>query len=158
MGEENEGVMHRLFSPCMEGDDNYGLGADGVARRGRVGLDGFGLSPSAAHPPNWSAHNLPSLLILMLINARSTKKTWIAFINDLILDEEVDLVCITETWAGTEKGVALSQVLAFAMAIGEGGGIALINQTDIPLTMKPVQQQLGLEHLHFFLGDLDRWG
>lgn len=45
-------------------------------------------------------------LKLLLINARSIKNM-IILIHDLILDEDVDLACISETWVGAEDDVAL---------------------------------------------------
>lgn len=75
------------------------MGADGTAKIGGVGLDKFGLSLPLPLQPNQGNHDChvdhPCSLKLMLINGRSIKKTKITFIHDLILDEEVDLACIT---------------------------------------------------------------
>ena len=57
--------------------------------------------------PRGSQISQPSTLKLMLLNARSvSNKSQI--IQDLILEEDADLACITETWMGGEGGVPLT--------------------------------------------------
>ena len=52
--------------------------------------------------PSW-----PSTLNLVPLNARSVSNKS-QLIQDLILEEDADLACITETWMGGEGGVPLT--------------------------------------------------
>lgn len=50
---------------------------------------------------------LPSCLTMVLINGRSVNKKS-RFIHDLIVDKDIDLPGITETWLGNGDNVGLS--------------------------------------------------
>lgn len=94
---------------------------------------------SPSYPPTWGIHgcytDLPSGLRLVPLNARFIRnKTYL--IHDLIADEKIDLVCITETWVRSEMDVSLQEITvdprfqcaALAMARGAkivGGGVCV---------------------------------
>lgn len=101
-----------ILSQCMEGG-----GKCLMVVAGGVGLEeGLAVSCLSPHfypPTHPKAHDshtdLPSSSNLMPINTRSTtNKTTI--IHDVIMDEEIDLACITETWVSREDDINPSLV------------------------------------------------
>lgn len=64
--------------------------------------------PPSTHLDNPGSHSVfPFCLKMMLINARSVnKKTHL--IDDLIVHEDIDQTCITETWLGSGDDANLS--------------------------------------------------
>ena len=62
----------------------------------------------------------PSTLRLLLLNARSvSNKTQLIY--DLILEEDADLACITETWIGGEGGPPLALICPPGYAVQHQG-------------------------------------
>ena len=62
----------------------------------------------------------PQNLSLLLRNARSVKnKTNVSY--DLLLDEEADLACFTETWLGDDSGPTWAQALPARCCVREQG-------------------------------------
>ena len=94
----------------ITGRGRYGVGAVAIKRRRTADrcLNAFSCSSSAAICSNLGNQpNRSPSLSLVLINVTSAhNKT--ELIQDLILEEWTDLVCITETWVGAEGGATLS--------------------------------------------------
>ena len=62
----------------------------------------------------------PSTLRLVLLNARSVSNK-VQVIQDLILEEDTDLACITETWIGGEGGPPLALICPPGYAVQHQG-------------------------------------
>ena len=67
-----------------------------------------------------SRTSLPSTLRLVLLNARSVSNK-AQVIQDLILEEDTDLACITETWIGGEGGPPLALICPPGYAVQHQG-------------------------------------
>uniref|UniRef100_A0A803TC32 Reverse transcriptase domain-containing protein n=1 Tax=Anolis carolinensis TaxID=28377 RepID=A0A803TC32_ANOCA len=174
-GEEKERGQLDRGGGCSDG---WGASIEVVSGRGRYGKGRpnhsirprvFGRtlivpkrSPDVANLG--SQDGGPSRLKVVLFNARSVNgKT--SFIQDLILDEHVDLACITETWLDEMGGVNLTQLCPPGYSVqhqprsgGRGGGVAVVYRDSIPLTRCPVPQSTMFECVHLRVGDRDRLG
>ena len=115
--------MERKACPPSEGPQNipvttgrgqYGVGSVPTRARRVTNrcLKAVRCSEMETNPQyRGSQTSLPSTLRLVLLNARSvSNKTQLIY--DLILDENADLACITETWIGREGGPPSSHLPA----------------------------------------------
>ena len=108
--------------------------------------------------PSW-----PSTLNLVLLNARSVSNKS-QLIQDLILEEDADLPCITETWMGGEGGVPLTLSCPPDYAVQhqgrlEGqGGVAIVYRKSLEVTRRSSVVKPGLEALHVRVGARDGIG
>lgn len=121
-------------------------------RRGGVRLESC---PPASHLSK-QIHNdchadCPTHLRDMLVNVRSTNNKSI-LIQEIILDEDIDLTRITNTWLGKAEDVNLSLICLLGFGVWhlpwakqQGGGVAVVDWKTIMVTGKPVQQLAGLE-------------
>ena len=109
----------------------------------------------------------PQNLSLLLCNARSAKnKTHIIY--DLLLDEEADLACFTETWLGDDSGPTWAQALPAGYCISEqvrksGRGtrtcrVAVVYKDNLNLTRLPVRKLNHIKCVYLSLKTRDRLG
>ena len=100
---------------------------------------------------------------MLLLNARPLKgKT--SGIQDLILEEQADLACTTETWLDEAGGVGPSQHCLPGFSVqqqqarpGEWG-VAVVYHDAIPLTSCLVPPFSGFEGVYLKVGAWDRTG
>ena len=96
-----------LNIPVIMGRGRYGVGTVSTHVRRTMSrcLMAVHCSETVPNPQyQGSQPSQPSTLKLVLLNARSvSNKTQL--IHDLILEEDADLACITETWIGREGGL-----------------------------------------------------
>lgn len=104
----------------------------------------------------------PCDLKLLLLNAKSLNNK-ICLIQNLILDENADMVYITDAWLETAGGVNLSQLCPPDFQVLQqpwlqewGGNVALIFWDYISLSGCPIQQCAGCECLHVMVQGRDR--
>ena len=109
--------------PVIAGRGRYGVGS--VPTRVRRTMDrclkAVHCSETVTNPKyRGSQTSRPSTLRLVLLNARSVSNK-AQVIHDLILEEDADLACITETWIGGEGGPPLVLICLLGYAVQHQG-------------------------------------
>ena len=109
--------------PVIMGRGSYGVGAVPACVRRTMNrcLTAVHCSETVTNPHyRGSQPSQPSTLTLVLLNARSvSNKTQV--IHDLILEEDADLACITETWINGEGGPPLALICPPGYAVQHQG-------------------------------------
>uniref|UniRef100_A0ABM5FRX5 Endophilin-A1 isoform X1 n=1 Tax=Pogona vitticeps TaxID=103695 RepID=A0ABM5FRX5_9SAUR len=156
-----------LNIPVITGRGRYDVGTvpTRVRRTMNRSLTAVHCSETVTNPQyRGSQPSQPSTLTLVLLNARSVSNKP-QLIHDLILEEDADLACITETWLGGEGGPPLALICLPGYAIqhqgrleGRGGGVAIVYKSILEVTRCFSVVKPGLEALHVAIGARDGIG
>ena len=99
------------------------------------------------------------------MNARSASNKFQLIWNNLILEEDADLACITETWMGGEGGVSLTLACPPSYAVqhqgrleGQVRGVAIVYRNTLEGVRHSMVVKPGLEALHVSIGARDGIG
>ncbi|XP_078233414.1 uncharacterized protein LOC144583475 [Pogona vitticeps] len=152
--------------PVIMGRGGYGIGTvpTRVRRTMNRCLKAVHCSETVINPQYRGGQpSHPSTLNLVLLNARSVSNKP-QVIYDLILEEDADLACITETWINGERALpwlssACPVMLSSTRVDWRGrGGVAIVYKFNLEVTRRSSVVKPGLEALHVSIGARDGIG